>query len=383
MRPLRLLICNYEYPPIGGGASTASAHLAEELAALGHRVAVVTAAFSDLPRRERHHNLRIRRVPALRRRQGQSNPIEMISFVLGSQPALLAGRTLPDAILSFHSIPSGLAAFPTTLLRGVPHVVLLRGGDVPGWLPGELDFYHRATLPLNRWIVHRADVVLANSDGLRDLAAKSFPRARIGVLRNGVDIDRYTPREHVTPGAAPLLLFAGRLTTQKGVDVLLRMLGGERLRPVPWRLEIAGTGPQLPAYRQIAEDLGLASRVTFLDWVPREQLRRRYREADLFVFPSRYEGMPNVVLEAAACGLPVVGTRIAGTEEIVVDGTTGFLAEVDDVAAMEEALLRLLTDADLRTRMGAAARKRVAATWSWRARAAELVEFIAPMVRRR
>ncbi len=379
----RILFANYEYPPLGGGGSTASQHLAHELAFRGNRVEVVTAGFRGLQRVERHGHLRVRRVPALRSRMGQSNPFEMMSYVLSAAPSLLLrGSRRPDAVVSFHSIPSGLAAFPFCAIRGIPHIILFQGGDIPGWLPGELEFYHKLTLWLNRWIVHRSAAALANSDGLAELAQKSFTKKKIGVLYGGANLDLFRPPEDRRRGrTGPVrLFFVGRLTTQKGVDVLLDALARPELRDLSWRLDLAGMGPLQKDFEAQAARLGLADQVRFMGWRDRDEVNRLYKESDVLVFPSRYEGMSNVVLEALASGLPILGTRIAGTEQIVEDGENGYLVEVDDREALADRIRRVVEDRDLRLRLGDEARARAEKDWAWPARAKELEELISRVV---
>lgn len=357
--------------------------MARELARLGHRVEVVTARYGKLPRLTRSRNVLVRRLPALRRRPGQSNPLEMLSYAAVAAPyLLLRPGPKPDVVVSFHSIPSGLAAFPLSVLRGVPHIVLFRGGDVPGWLPERMAFYHRASLPLNRLIVHSASEALANSEGLRALAQPSFPRKKVGVLLNGVDLHEFIPRVEPPPaGAAPRLVFVGRITEQKGIDVLLQALASPALKRRDWHLDIAGDGPRLAEYVELAKGQGLIDRVTFHGWLTRAEVKRLYGMADMLVFPSRYEGMPNAVLEATACGLPVIATRVAGTEQIIEHGTNGLLIGVDDGEALASSIQQLLDDPARRGRMGLEARRLAEERWSWRARAKELEEVIARVTR--
>ena len=103
----------------------------------------------------------------------------------------------------------------------------------------------------------------------------------------------------------------------------------------------------------------------FLGWQTRERLMEQYAWANLFLFPSRHEGMPNAVLEAMASGLPVLASRIAGSEELVLDGETGLLFPSEDVNALRALLRKLLTDASLRQSMGAASRRRAEEYYSW------------------
>lgn len=380
-RRFRFLFCNYEYPPLGGGAGMVSKFLARELLRRGHSVEIVTMAYRRLPRDVRRGRLRIRRLPAIRRRPGQSNPIEMISYVLVALPyLLLRGGQRPDLIMSYHSIPSGLVGWPLSMLWRVPHVVQFHGGDVPGWLPGVLSTYHRLTLWLNRLVVYQAAEAVAVSEGLRDLAQPSFPKRRLGVLANGVDLEAFAPPAGGREGrtGAPRLFFVGRVTVQKGVDVLLKALAP--LKDLDWSLDLAGDGPQLPEYRALAEELGIAGRITFHGWLTREQVRPLFDSADVHVLPSRYEGMPIVVLEAMGCGLPVVATAIPGTTEVVEDGVNGLLAPVDDVEGLTDRLRTLLTDRGLRLALGRNGRRLAEEKWSWAARARELEEMTARLV---
>lgn len=377
-RPLRFLFCNYEYPPLGGGAGMVSKFLARELVARGHHVDVVTTWFEGLEPRTVEGNLTIHRLRSRRKKMGQSNPVEMISYVLTALPwILLRLPKRPDVIMSYHSIPSGLVGFPLSILWRVPHIVQFHGGDVPGWLPGVLSTYHRCTLWLNRWVVYQAAAAVAVSDGLRDLAQPSFPKRRLGTLANGVDLDVFRPPAAGRGGRTgpTRLFFVGRVTVQKGVDVLLKALADAAVRALDWHLDLAGDGPQLEEYKAQAADLGITERITFHGWLTREQVRPLFDTADVLVLPSRYEGMPIVVLEAMGCGLPVIATDIPGTRELIQEGETGHLVPVEDAAALAKALARLLSDPGARLAIGARARAEAEAKWSWAARARELEEL--------
>ncbi len=382
----RWVFCNYEFPPIGGGGGTCSYYLAKELAALGHKVRVVTAAYGDLPREEDLDGFHVTRLRAKRALPGQSNPREMVSYALAAFWHLLMAKEMPDLLLSFHSIPSGMPAWPVSVLRKVPHIVHFQGGDVPGWLPGELEAMHRRSLWLNRAIVHQSAAALANSNGLAALAQPSFPRKRIGVLRGGVDPERFpAPDRRLRADAACRLLFAGRLTTQKGLDVLLKSLGrvAREAAHLEWKLDVAGDGPRRAEFEALAASEGIAERVAFHGFLARERVRELYAEADVFAFPSRFEGMPNVVLEAMASGLPIIGTRIAGTEELVEDGVNGVLLAVDDLDACAGACLRFVANTEERRTMGEASRRLVLEKWTWAQRARELAAIAEGILRGR
>lgn len=364
---MRVLLINPEFPPIGGGAGNAAFHLARELAALGPDVTVLTARFGDLPREERRENVRVLRLAALRRSADRSGALEQGAFLIVATLAALqlTRRDRPDVTLAFFGVPSGPAGLALRALFRIPYVVSLRGGDVPGFRPYDFKRYHQMIAPLLRVVWRRAAALVANSRGLRDLARTFAPDLDVQIIPNGVDAARFFPGQR-PPGPARLLT-VGRVVHQKGVDLTLRALAG--LRDLEWTFEVVGDGPQRAALQDLARELGIADRVTFAGWKPNTDLPDLYRRADLFVFPSRHEGMPNVVLEAMASGLPVVASAIAGNEELVLPEQTGLLVPPGDVEALRLALRRLVPDADLRARLGAAGRDRVEREFSWRATA--------------
>ncbi|CAO3363115.1 glycosyltransferase family 4 protein [Azospirillum melinis] len=380
----RLLLINYEFPPLGGGAANATDNTARELAALGEEVLVLTSAFGDLPRVERRADgVEIRRIPTLRRRRDRSSVVEMLAFLASSlvMAPWIAARWRADATIAYFGLPCGPAAWMVKALSGVPYVVSLRGGDVPGFQYDGISLYHRLAGPVIGWLWRRSSAVVANSDGLAVLARSFAPDQSIAIIPNGVDATRFSPAD-----AGPLdpmivddgnagdrlsLLFVGRVVRQKGLDVLFEALAS---LPATTRsrigLTIVGDGPARPELEAQAARLALSERIVFRGWLGRDELPAAYRAADAFVFPSRDEGMPNVVLEAMAAGLPVVATRIAGNRDLVVEEETGLMLDADDTPALAAALARLAEDPALRRRLGEGGRRRVVEHFSWRAVAA-------------
>ncbi len=162
----------------------------------------------------------------------------------------------------------------------------------------------------------------------------------ISMIPNGVDLELYKTGEH--DWSSPRLLSVGRIVHQKGLDLAMHALGG--LKDLNWEWRIAGDGPQMQALQSLAQELGIDDRVFFLGWQSREQIIESYRQANVFLFPSRHEGMPNAILEAMASGLPVIATCIAGNEELVIEGQTGYLVPSEDIEALQNALKKILKD---------------------------------------
>ena len=364
---MRILILNSEYPPIGGGAGNASANLARCLADLGHEVSVVTARFGDQPHLEKSTNLTVIRIPALRRKQDRSGALEQIVFILSASfwTLRLIRQLKPDVTLAFFGVPSGAVTLFIKLVTKIPYVVSLRGGDVPGFRPYDFGTYHKLIAPLLRIIWKQASAIVANSNGLRELAVQFDARFEIPVIPNGVDLELY--RTDARSAVMPRLFSVGRIVHQKGLDLAMHALAG--LKELSWEWRIAGDGPQLDALKLLAQKLGIADRVQFLGWQAREQLIEQYHWSNLFLFPSRHEGMPNAVLEAMASGLPVIASRIAGSEELVSNGETGFLFPSEDIEALRDALRKLISDTVLRQTMGNVARRHMEERYSWAATA--------------
>jgi glycosyltransferase involved in cell wall biosynthesis len=360
---MRILIINSEYPPIGGGAGNASAHIADQLEKLGFIVTVVTSRFEKLPHKEQSENITIYRVPSIRRRQDRSNPLEQIIFILSASfwTLSLIPHFRPNATLAFFGVPSGAIAWLIKMVYQIPYVISLRGGDVPGFRPYDFHIYHKLIAPFLRLIWKDASAVIANSSGLRHLAQTFDSRFEIPIIPNGVDLESYKTIER--DWSPPRLLSVGRIVHQKGLDLAMHALGG--LKDLNWEWRIAGDGPQMQALQSLAQELGIDDRVFFLGWQSREQIMESYKQANVFLFPSRHEGMPNAILEAMSSGLPVIATCIAGNEELLVEGQTGYLVPAEDIEVLQDALKKILNDSILRRQMGDSSRRRVEENYSW------------------
>ena len=360
---MKILLINSEYPPIGGGAGNAGSNLARGLVQRGHEVLVLTSHWDGLPFEETRAGVRIVRLSSLRRKMDRSNAFEQISFILfASLRALrLLGRFRPDVVLAFFGLPSGAVALFLKWIYKIPYVVSLRGGDVPGFRPYDFRLYHKLSAPFLHIIWKNASSIVANSNGLRKLALAFDSRYAIPVVPNGVDLGQFIVAHRAW--SPPHILSVGRVVHQKGFDLALCALSG--LKDLEWKWTIAGDGPLMPMLQTMSEEYGLRPRISFAGWLSTEQLKSEYASANLFLFPSRHEGMPNAVLEAMSSGLPVIATAIAGNEELVVDGETGRLVPTEDVDALRESLRTLLMDAGLRAQMGFAARRRVASSFAW------------------
>jgi glycosyltransferase involved in cell wall biosynthesis len=217
----------------------------------------------------------------------------------------------------------------------------------------------------HRRLMEAVDCLICVSAGARaSFAAAGVPPGKLRVVRNGIVPQPSTAPRHVArralglPSDMPIALTIARFTEQKGHRLLLAAIPAVLVRRPGARFLWVGEGPLKPEMEEAVAALGLDDRVRFLG--QRSDVAALMAAADLFVLPSMFEGLPLVALEAMAAGLPVVGTRVCGTDEVVVDGETGRLVEGGHAPALADAVSEVLADPSLAARWGAAGRRRVA-----------------------
>jgi glycosyltransferase involved in cell wall biosynthesis len=271
----------------------------------------------------------------------------------------LAERLRPHRpqLVHAHFGPDGLAALPLARALGVPLVTTLHGYDVSLsrlrlLASGRLSWMHYA-LRCER-LMREGDLFLPVSDALRAKAlAQGFPGERTQTHLLGVDLERFRPGGERRAG---LILHVGRLVEKKGTRVLI-----EAMARVPDALLVViGDGPERKRLEKQAA--GLGERVRFLGALDSAAVAEWMQRGALLAAPSLTardgdaEGLPTVIVEAAASALPAVGTRHSGIPEAVVDGETGFLVPESDARSLAGRIALLLGSAELRERMGRAAR---------------------------
>jgi teichuronic acid biosynthesis glycosyltransferase TuaC len=285
-----------------------------------------------------------------------------------SAPFLLASAVLPvirrifaagydfDLIDAHYFYPDGVAAALVGRALKRPVVITARGSDVM--------VIPRYAVP-RRLIVRAASssaAVITVSRSLKDqLAQLNVPAERMIVLRNGVDLDLFRPADRTAARATFgmsgfVLASVGNLVALKGHDLVIRALAA-----IPdAQLVIAGQGPELGNLRALAARSGAADRVRFLGSISQQSLRSLYSAADCLVLASSSEGWPNVLLEAMACGTPVIAARVSGIPEVVTSAEAGLLFDERTPESIADAVARLRSSPPDR-----AATRRYAERFSW------------------
>lgn len=315
---MRVLLFNYEFPPLGGGAANATLQILTEFGR-SHDIVVdvITSSIGKghvekLSDNITVHYVNIHKTGSLHR---QTN----MDLLLYSIQAYLLARKMTrkhdyDGIHAFFGIPCGYIASKL----GIPYIVSLRGSDVP--------FYNRKYLWLDRFffarmskrIWHTAAAVTATSEGLKELALKIAPTQTIQVIRNGVHKNEFTPG--IKSDGLFTIISTSRLVERKGIVYLLDAFILFAQKHANARLLIAGEGELLDVLRAKARMSTVSGQIIFLGVVPHCDMIKYYHDSDIFVLPSMNEGMSNSLLEAMSSGLAVVATDTGDAKYLIAGG---------------------------------------------------------------
>ncbi len=340
---MRLLILNYEYPPLGGGAGVCSQYHAEGLAKLGYEVTVVTTWFEGEKEAESKDNITIIRLHARRKKTFRSNPLEMLSWAFLSVKYI--NRNLnnlkPDLILAHFAIPGGIPAVYLKKRKEIPYILFSHGQDIPWFSPKELFFYHLILYYPIRYICRQAKWIVSLTDLrmslVKNLIGQQY-RHRCLVIPNGCNTEFYVPSNTDRKRDNLVLLFTGRLTRQKDPFTLLKALSYLEKFGVLYRLDIIGDGPLKKKMISYIGRRGLTEKVRFAGWISREEIRTFYQQSDLLTVCSLDEGMSLAILEAMATGVYIITTPVSGIKEHIIEEVNGWVYPYHDSFALAKVI---------------------------------------------
>jgi len=363
------LMVNYEFPPIGGGAGHAHRCILKEYAGRDDlTVDVLTCAAKPGFHTEKFaDNITIYHVGLHKKHLHYWRKIEVIEWLLKASRhyrRLLRNNNY-DLAHAFFAFPSGWLCYRTA--EELPYIISLRGSDVPGY-NARLKLDYKLLGPVFKAIWKRAGLLVACSRGLKNRALRFLPETPVQVVPNGVNLRRFRPSQTRGLGSIPHLLTVGRLSPTKRVEMLIeavRLLHSENRKV---QLTIVGEGARESALRKLVKETHLEYFFIFKRRVDSSRMPELYRQADILVSATMQEGMSNAMLEAMACGLPIVTTKCEGVEELISDN--GIVVQQAKPEAIVTALKTVINDEKLYDTMCVAARKN-AQKFGWRRTAAE------------
>jgi glycogen(starch) synthase len=375
---MNVLMLSWEYPPrVVGGLGRHVHALATSLVRQGHEVVVVSRDHPDAPADAVVEGVRVVRVT-------EDPPLvpfeELLAWVMAFNHSLTRAALgvldgfAPDVIHA-HDWLVAHAAKTLKDATGAPLVATVHAteaGRHQGYLPGPVN---RAIHSVEWWLTYEARRVVTCSAYMHDEVVRLFalPPEKVDVVPNGIDLAHWhadaervlSLRAHLTPDGAPLLLYAGRLEYEKGVQTVLQALPRLRRRHRGVRLVIAGVGTHEDELRSMATSLRVGRAVDFLGFMSPEDLAVLAAAADCAVVPSLYEPFGMVALECAAAGTPLVVADTGGLREFVAPGVTGLRFPPGNPAALADAVTRLLGDQVLSQRLVRDARGLLARDYTW------------------
>jgi glycosyltransferase involved in cell wall biosynthesis len=361
---MKILMLNYEFPPIGGGAANAHLHILTEYAGNNSlavdvltsapRPGFITEKFSD--------NITIYKVGVHKKNLHFWRKTEVLEWLIkaGFHYRRLLRENDYDLVHAFFGFPTGWLCYRTA--KKLPYIISLRGSDVPGYNI-RLGLDYKLMAGLFRRIWSSAAAVVANSKGLRNLALEFMPGLEIKIIPNGIDTDKFHPSEKQTLTMPIQILTVSRLITRKRLDLLIKAVARAKEAGLNIRLNIAGQGNLMQPLQKIANELNIADSVSFMGRVPAEQMPQLYRDNDIFAMSSAHEGMSNAMLEAMASGLPIITNRCEGVEELIADN--GIVIEQANAESIANAIKSVVENEKSYNATCIAARKK-AKEFAWK-----------------
>ncbi len=344
------------YPTLGGSGVVAT-ELGKSLARLGNEVHFVTnghpSRLSGYDERVYLHKVVTGEYPLFQ----QDAPY---SLSLAVKIREVAEQYRLDLVHVHYAIPHAASAFLAKEMlkpQRLPTMTTLHGTDIT--LVGIMPSYYEIT----RFSIEKSDAVTAVSEFLRLETVREFRIERpIEVIHNFVDVDLFRVQDHpcaarsrLSPKGERVIMHISNFRKVKNLPIVLQVFN-EVQKHILARLALVGDGPERESTERQAEEMGIIDRVDFLG--DQESIADILPAADVFLLPSKHESFGLAALEAMACGVPVVGSRIGGLPEVIVHGETGYLCDPSDVSCMTTIVSGLFHDEALRKRIGRAARER-------------------------
>jgi glycosyltransferase involved in cell wall biosynthesis len=393
---LRVAYLVYRGNPRCGGQGVYSRHLTRELVQLGHEVTVFAGQpypeldegveFVPVPSLDLYREPDPFRVPHLREFKSSIDALEFAlmctagfpeprTFTLRARRLLAERRDDFDLVHDNQSLGSGLLGM---MRDGWPLIATIHH---PITVDRQLDLDHAATfrkrLTLRRWYgfvnmqmrVARAipQVITVSESSCGDIAEQlGVDRSRMSVVPVGVEEQVFRPHPEIAKIPGRMMTTASADVPMKGLVPLLEALAKVRTERPDAHLIVIGRLKEGSSVPEVMERLGLEGAVRFVSGISDDELARLYGSAELAIVPSLYEGFSLPAIEAMSCGVPLVATTGGALPEVVGrDGETGLLVEPNDPGALAVAILRALDDAELRARLGSAARRRTIERFTW------------------
>ena len=341
---MNILVLNYEYPPLGGGAAPVCRDLVIALGQKGHQITVVTMGYPGLPEYEASDLVEIYRLKCLRKKEHSCMPWEQYTYILAAKQFLKEHlRTHHYDVCHAHFvIPTGPVAAWARRRFGIPYIITAHGSDVEGHNETTyIKVMHWLLRPVWRRTVSGAQVVAAPSDYLMKLMSRGLKNGNYVKIPNGLDIEKYSSD---STEKKKCILLMGRMQITKNFQTVFRAVS--MIPPdqwSDWQIDVLGDGPYMGTMQALCRELRIDTRVHFHGWIENGssgQLSFLQCSA-VYISASHFENCPMAVLEAAAAGCRLLLSDIEGHRQFF-RGSDELFFPADDAEKLAQALTRLL-----------------------------------------
>ncbi|CAN2046371.1 Glycosyltransferase family 4 protein [Candidatus Magnetomoraceae bacterium gMMP-1] len=337
---MKILMIAYEFPPLGGGSANKVYYTLKEFSKIKDlNIDLITSSVNKFKIEKFSENITIHYMN-IRKNKNQlhyqtNKDLLVYSFKTFIYIKKLMRTKIFDLIHAYFGIPCGYIA----MKLGLPFIVSLQGSDVP-FFNNRFNILDRLFFRnLSKKIWKKARTIIANSQGLKDLALEVNSGQHIDVIYNGVDIEEFKFSKNKKINKKIILLSIGRLIERKGFEYLIKALkNADEIKTI-----IIGDGYLKSHLEQLSKKLQL--NIEFLGFKNHNEIKNYLQKADIFVLPSLNEGMSNAVLEAMACGLPLIITDVGGSRELVK--SNGFIVKKKSSEEINKVLKKYLSNRNL------------------------------------
>ncbi len=357
---MKILLLNYEFPPLGGGSSAVTREIGKRYVQRGHSVDVVTMGFGDLPKKESVDGMMVFRVPSLRRRVEICRIHELASYIYSAN-RFLANRlthTHYDINHTHFLLPTGLVARAMKRKFGLPYIVSGHGSDIPSYNPDRFRWIHRVTQSALRRVGSDASRITVMSNYLADLVRENvadYAPEHLIKIPNGIDSKKFPPGEK-----KKIILSTGRLLRRKGFQHLIRAVSDD---DIGYEVHICGDGPMLDEIRAAAARS--RTKVILHGWVDNQSdyYRDLLSSAAIYVLASERENSSIALLEGMSAGCATITTNVSGCPETL--GDAGVLVRPASADDLNQAILSIAGNDELRLSLQQRAVERVRTFFDW------------------